>query len=244
MRLFGLIGYPLGHSFSKKYFTRKFAEEQIPDSAYELFEISSIDQFPEVFRQHPNLRGLNVTVPYKQAVMPFLDHIDPAAARIGAVNTILLADGLKTGYNSDYIGFRQSLLAFYPVTERSAALVLGTGGAAKAVVAALDDLAVPYRLVSRQGIEGGFRYTDLVPDVVAQFPLIINTTPLGMHPHPEEAPELPYSSLTDQHYLYDLVYNPAETAFMQKGTAAGAKVKNGYDMLVLQAEESWRIWNS
>lgn len=244
MRLFGLIGYPLGHSFSKKYFTRKFEEEQIPDSAYELFEISSIDQLPDILRQHPNLRGLNVTVPYKQAVMPFLDHIDPAAARIGAVNTILLADGRRTGYNSDYIGFLQSLQAFYPLSERSAALVLGTGGAAKAVVAALEYLAVPYRLVSRHGIAGGFRYPDLTPDLVAQFPLIINTTPLGMHPRTEECPDLPYEALTNRHYLYDLVYNPAETTFLKKGAAAGAQVKNGYDMLVLQAEESWRIWNS
>jgi shikimate dehydrogenase len=244
MRLFGLIGYPLGHSFSRKYFTNKFEQEQILDAAYELFEIPTIDLLPEVLQKHPNLRGLNVTVPYKQAVMPYLDNIDPAAARIGAVNTILISDGRKTGYNSDYVGFLQSLLAFYPQTEKSAALVLGTGGAAKAVMAALDSLGIPFQLVSRAAREGGLSYADLGPDLLLNYPLIINTTPLGMHPRTEDFPELPYEALTDQHYLYDLVYNPAETTFMKKGAAAGAKVKNGYDMLVLQAEESWRIWNS
>jgi shikimate dehydrogenase len=244
MRLFGLIGYPLGHSFSKKYFTRKFEEEQIADAAYDLFELSDIAQLPEVLRAHPNLKGLNVTVPYKQAVMPYLDYIDPAAAKIGAVNTIRLADGRLTGFNSDYIGFLQSLQEFYPPAAGGAALVLGTGGAAKAVTAALDHLGIPFRLVSRKVQKDGLSYADLTPTVIAEHPLIINTTPLGMHPRTEESPGLPYEALTSRHYLYDLVYNPAETTFLKKGAAAGAHVKNGYDMLVLQAEESWRIWNS
>jgi shikimate dehydrogenase len=243
MRLFGLIGYPLGHSFSKKYFSKKFEEEQIGDAQYELFEITSIDELPGLFHKFPGLRGLNVTVPYKKVVIPYLDDIDPAAARIGAVNTIRFADGRKTGYNSDYIGFLQSLQDFFPIKNNSAALVLGTGGAAKAVMAALDFLNLPFRLVSRTAGEGEFTYADLTPELIQNYPLIINTTPMGMHPKTETFPELPYAALTNQHYLYDLVYNPAETTFMGKGMAAGAKVKNGYDMLVLQAEESWRIWN-
>lgn len=244
MRLFGLIGYPLGHSFSKKYFTQKFTEEQIPDVEYELFELTDIGQLPDLLQQYPHLRGLNVTVPYKEAVLPYLDQIEETAARIGAVNTIRFEGGKKTGFNTDYIGFLQSLQAFYPQHQASAALVFGTGGAAKAVTAALDYLGIPYRLVSRQLGGTELSYADVTAELIRNYPLIINTTPLGMYPRVEGYPPLPYEALTRQHYLYDLVYNPDRTAFMERGAAARAHVKNGHDMLVLQAEEAWRIWNS
>ncbi|WP_276497705.1 shikimate dehydrogenase family protein [Pontibacter litorisediminis] len=241
MRKFGLIGKKLGHSFSKKYFTEKFAAEGITDAAYELYELPQVQELPELLRREPELVGLNVTVPYKEQVLPLLDELEEAAARIGAVNTIKISGGRTKGFNTDYIGFKESLEAFY--TEREQALVLGTGGAAKAVWAALDALHIPYLRVSRAEAAGQVTYAQLSPELLQKYNLIINTTPLGMYPQVQEAPELPYTSITARHYCYDLVYNPAQTLFLQRAAAQGAKTANGLTMLHLQAEAAWSIWN-
>ncbi len=233
------------HSFSQRYFTDKFAREGTVDCRYDLYELPEIDALPALL-QTPGLRGLNVTIPHKQAVLPFMDRLDASAQKVGAVNVIKLeADGSRTGYNSDYYGFRQSLQTWFgtlglaPFAGR--ALVLGTGGASKAVVVTLADLGIPYRLVSRQASADTLSYADL-PPVIDQYKLIINCSPVGTFPHENEAPDLPYPQLTPQHLLYDLVYNPARTRFMQRGQERGAAVMNGHDMLVLQAEKSWEIW--
>lgn len=243
MRKFGLIGKKLGHSFSKKYFTAKFEHEGIQDASYELYELASIDQFPELLRSNPELIGVNVTVPYKEAVIPYLDALDSAAARIGAVNTIRVKAGRTEGFNTDYIGFRDTLLTFYPVEKQSKALVLGTGGASKAVCTALTDLGIPFQQVSRHAGSGCITYQDITATLLQPCNLIINTTPLGMHPDVNSFPAIPYEALTPQHYLYDLVYNPEITSFMEKGKASGAKVINGLGMLHGQAEAAWEIWN-
>ncbi len=248
--LYGLIGYPLTHSFSKKYFTEKFAREGIIDSQYDLFELPDIAALPALL-QTPNLRGLNVTIPHKQAVLPYLDQLDDSARKVGAVNVIKLgADGSRTGYNSDYYGFRQSLRDWFRELGVSVvglrALVLGTGGASKAIVAALDDLVIPSTLVSRtatadRATPNQLTYAQL-PEVIHTYRLVINTSPVGTYPHSDEAPDLPYAQLTDQHLLYDLVYNPAETLFMRRGRERGAATHNGLRMLELQAEKAWEIW--
>ncbi|MEM9981800.1 MAG: shikimate dehydrogenase [Bacteroidota bacterium] len=242
MQLFGLIGYPLSHSFSKQYFTEKFQQMQLKDHAYHLFELPRIEDFPALWKTQPDLVGLNVTIPHKQAVIPYLDTLDPAAMRIGAVNVIKhLPDGSLRGYNSDYWGFKTSLERWLP-SRPVKALILGTGGASKAVALALEDLGIPYQFVSRKAKENIWDYTKLDTEVLSQYALIINTTPLGMSPQVETAPAIPYEPLSEQHYLYDLVYNPAETRFMQYGKQQGAKVKNGLEMLHLQAEKAWEIW--
>ena len=245
MNQYGLIGFPLTHSFSQRYFTEKFTREGITDCQYSLYELPDIGGLSAVL-QTPGLRGLNVTIPHKQAVLSFLDRLDASAQKVGAANVIKLhPDGSRTGYNSDYYGFRQSLqnwfLALGITNFDGQALVLGTGGASKAVVAVLADLAIPYRLVSRQSSANALAYGDL-PDVIDQYRLIINCSPVGTFPRQNEAPALPYPQLTRQHLLYDLVYNPAETRFMQLGQKRGAAATNGHDMLVLQAEKSWEIW--
>lgn len=244
MKAYGLIGYPLTHSFSEKYFAEKFAKEGITDSNYRLFELADINQFPYLLESQPDLKGLNVTIPHKEAVIPFLDELDEETARIGAVNVIKIEGGRTKGFNSDYQGFKQSLENFLAPGCQVQALVLGTGGASKAVNAALRHLQIPYREVSRTPLSGRFTYQDITPALLADYHLIINTTPLGTYPKTETYPELPYQALTPQHYLFDLVYNPAETVFLRKGREAGAKTLNGYQMLVLQAEISWQIWNS
>lgn len=244
MRKFGLIGYPLTHSFSKKYFTEKFQQENIPDAEYELFELSEIADFPEFRLRHPDLVGLNVTIPHKQTILPFLDEIDPAAAKIGAVNTVKFTHGKTKGYNTDVIGFRESLKNFCPDLDKVQALILGTGGASKAVQAALDELKVPFKMVSRTTGNADRTYEQLTSEIMEMQKLIINTTPLGTFPNVESAPPIPYEFLTNQHLLFDLVYNPVETLFMKNGRKMGAKTQNGYEMLVLQAEAAWQIWNS
>lgn len=243
MRTFGLIGKKLGHSFSKEYFTEKFEEEGIQDASYELYELASMKDFPDLLGDNRQLAGLNVTVPYKEAVIPFLEALDDAAARIGAVNTISIKGGKTKGYNTDYIGFRDTLLPFYPVNEAGKALVLGTGGASKAVCAALSDLGVSYKLVSRKADAGILTYEEITPTLLQEYNLIVNTTPLGMQPDVNAFPTIPYSALTSQHYLYDLVYNPEITTFLEKGMQAGAHTKNGLNMLYGQAEAAWKIWN-
>lgn len=245
MRKFGLIGYPLTHSFSKKYFSTKFEKESIWNCQFELYEIPEIGDFEKVLAENPELEGMSVTIPYKQEVMPFLDELDPACATIGAVNCIRLRDGKRKGFNTDYIGFKNSLQSWLGDILPNA-LVLGTGGASKAVKVALGDLGVKFLSVSRTSGENQITYADLAGDteIMRTHPLIINTTPLGTFPKTEEMPEIPLDMLNSATRVYDLVYNPAETTLMKACVERGGKAKNGMDMLVLQAEAAWSIWNS
>ena len=244
MRKFGLIGKKLGHSFSKKYFTAKFERENITDTQYNLYELEKAEDLISLLQQEPELAGLNVTIPYKQEVIPFLDELDDAAARIGAVNTIKIKDGHTTGYNTDYTGFKTTLQAFYPEEKYGQALVLGTGGASKAVCTALADLGIPYTLVSRAPKQGELSYAQLTEELLQQYNLIVNTTPLGMYPDTETLPPIPYQAITPQHFAYDIVYNPEKTLFLERCEASGAKIMNGMGMLHGQAEAAWLIWNS
>jgi shikimate dehydrogenase len=242
MRLFGLIGYPLSHSFSKKFFTEKFEKEGLQDCRYELFPIPSIGDLPQVFHDQPGLKGLNVTIPYKEQVLSFLDEQDEVVRRIKACNCIAISRGKRKGHNTDVTGFERSLKTRWHHEHRNA-LILGTGGAAKAVEYVLEKLGISYKYVSRKPLAGHFSYKELTPSVIATHTLIINTTPLGTYPAVSEAPPIPYESITSSHYLFDLVYNPEKTLFLQKGEEHGAVTRNGYDMLLIQAEESWKIWN-
>jgi len=241
---FGLIGYPLSHSFSKKYFAEKFKRESIINCQYDLFEIERISLVKNVFAD-PNLRGINVTIPYKHEIMKFMDSLDHSAEKVGAVNVVKISpNGSRIGFNSDYYGFRLSLESW--VTDLNInALVLGIGGAAKAVIAALNDLSIPFLRISRDASKGDMTYAQLLSqsEIIENHQLIINTTPLGMSPHLDAKPNLDYERLGEQHYLYDLIYNPAETQFLYAGRAQGAQTKNGLEMLELQAEKSWEIWN-
>ena len=243
MRHFGLIGYPLGHSFSKKYFTEKFKELGLADHKYDLFELETIDLFPKLWNDS-HLVGVNVTVPHKQAVKQYLDALDQSAEKVGAVNVIKRTGDKLTGYNSDYYGFRTSLENFLPDNSVKNALILGTGGSSKAVKAVLDDLGIQITYVSRNASEQTISYDQLTPERIRNCQLIVNTTPLGMHPKVEKCPDIPYEALGTSHFLFDLVYNPETTLFMQKGLDQGARVKNGLEMLHLQADKSWEIWNS
>ena len=245
MDKYGLIGYPLGHSFSISYFNQKFKDEHI-DAVYENFEIPSIDLLPEILDSNPNLKGLNVTIPFKQKVIPFLDNISPEARAIGAVNVIkVIHDGKKIklkGYNSDVIGFTQSI---EPMLERfhKKALILGTGGASKAIDYGLKSLGLETVFVSRYERPDTVQYQSITPDVVKEYNVIVNCTPLGMYPHTEECPLLPYEAMDSRTILYDLIYNPDETMFMKRGAEYGANVKNGLEMLLLQAFASWEFWH-
>ena len=243
MRNFGLIGYPLGHSFSKKYFTEKFKDLGLSDHKYDLFELETIDLFPELWKD-PDLVGINVTVPHKQAVRQYLDALDPSAEKVGAVNVIKRTGNRLTGYNSDYFGFRTSLENFMPKNSVRKALILGTGGSSKAVKAVLTDLNIQFEFVSRKSGEGMISYDQMTPEIIKEHQLIVNTTPLGMHPKVDNCPAIPYEALGSAHLLFDLVYNPETTKFMQMGLDQGARVKNGLEMLHLQADKSWEIWNS
>lgn len=248
MKLYGLIGKTLKHSFSQKYFRTKFERESIGNSDYELFELENIGQFPDLVKQHDNLKGLNVTIPYKQDVMPYLQDLEGKAKEIGAVNTIkFIGKGKLIGYNTDYWGFRLSLEKWAnPPFSQYRALVLGTGGASKAIEVVLADLDISYKRVSRTSQADAITYQDLIenPSLVASHQLIINTTPLGTSPNVDEAPPIPYDQISPGHYLYDLVYNPAETLFLKKGKGRGAQIKNGLEMLEIQAEKAWEVWNS
>jgi shikimate dehydrogenase len=242
MKVFGLIGYPLSHSFSKGFFAEKFRKEGINDAIYENFPLEDISQFPALLEQQPNLRGLNVTIPYKEAVLPWLDELSPAAEQIKAVNCIQFHEGIRIGFNTDVMGFKRSLQPLLK-PHHTNALVLGTGGAAKAVMFVLQELNIPYTVVSRSAQTGLITYDALDKDIMAAHTIIINTSPLGMYPQTDAAPPIPYDLISKHHLLYDLIYNPAETLFLQKGAAKGAAIKNGHEMLVLQAEASWDIWN-
>ena len=241
---YGLIGYPLSHSFSKKYFSDKFRKEGIHDSEYDLFEIERISSVTKVF-ETPNLLGINVTIPYKHDIMKYMDNLDHSAKKVGAVNVVKInADGTKTGFNSDYYGFRSSLQHWLPGLKVKA-LVLGIGGAAGAVIATLNDLQIPFLRISRSKTKGDMTYGELrnQKGLIEEHQLVINTTPLGMSPNTDEMPDLDYQQLSKQHYLYDLIYNPPETKFLAEGKKQGAHIKNGLEMLELQAEKSWEIWN-
>lgn len=245
MNLYGLIGYPLSHSFSKKYFTEKFEKESIKDSKYEMFEIKDIAEIVNIVKNNPNLKGLNVTIPYKEAVIKYLDKVDDSVKKIKAVNVIKIdSQGKMTGYNTDYHGFKNSLIKFIPPAYAELkALVLGSGGAAKAVKAALEDLNITFKTVSRKREGNNLSYEEVNKTVTDEYKLIINTTPLGMYPNIKDSPFLPYTSFTPEHFLFDLVYNPQETLFLIKGKARGARTKGGLEMLYLQAEKAWEIWN-
>ncbi|MFT6865777.1 MAG: shikimate dehydrogenase [Cyclobacteriaceae bacterium] len=245
MRKFGLIGFPLGHSFSKKYFTEKFQNLGLTDHQYELFEMPDLGSFMELWNDS-DLVGVNVTVPYKEKVMSFITRFDRSAEKVGAVNVIKKeADGL-VGYNSDYYGFKLSLEKFIGMgSDIKRALILGTGGASKAVKAVLSDLNIEYKIISRTKSDNNYTYSELMENdsIVADANLIVNSTPLGTYPKVDTCPDLPYGVIGTHHFLYDLVYNPALTKFLSEGSKRGAVVKNGYDMLELQAERSWEIWN-
>ena len=246
MDKYGLIGYPLGHSFSISYFNQKFKDENI-DAVYENFEISCIDLLAEVLDSNPNLKGLNVTIPYKEKVIPFLDSISPEARAIGAVNVIkVIHEGKKVklkGYNSDVIGFTQSIEPMIETRFHKKALILGTGGASKAIDYGLKSLGLETVFVSRYERPGTIQYQSITPEVVKEYNVIVNCTPLGMYPKTEECPLLPYEAMDSRTILYDLIYNPDETMFMKRGAEYGANVKNGLEMLLLQAYASWEFWN-
>ena len=245
MDKYGLIGYPLGHSFSISFFNQKFADENI-DAVYENFEIPSIDLLPEIIASNPDIKGLNVTIPYKQKVISFLDSISPEARAIGAVNVIRVehkgTETILKGYNSDVIGFTKSIEGMLE-KQHTKALILGTGGASKAVDYGLRSLGLETVFVSRYQRPDTIRYQDVTPEVVQEYKVIVNCTPIGMYPNTEECPELPYEALDSHNILYDLVYNPDETLFMKKGALRGARTKNGLEMLLLQAFASWEYWN-
>lgn len=245
MDKYGLIGFPLGHSFSKSFFNEKFQNEGI-DAEYINFEIKGIDELPEVLATNPELRGLNVTIPYKEKVLSFLDYISVEARAIGAVNVIRVDhkgdDVVLKGYNSDVIGFTKSIEPLLETFHRKA-LILGTGGASKAINYGLKSLGLETVLVSRFERPGTIQYKDITPDVVKEYNVIVNCTPSGMFPHYDECPDLPYEALDNHNLLYDLIYNPNETLFMKKGRERGAQTKNGLEMLLLQAFASWDFWN-
>lgn len=242
MRKFGLLGRNISYSFSRTFFSQKFAAEGI-DAEYVNFDLQDIAEFPEVLRKHPNLNGLNVTIPYKEAIIPFLDRLDPEASQIGAVNTIKFEkDGSLTGYNTDHVGFSGAIQPFLKPHHKKA-LILGTGGASKAVEFALIKLGVQPLFVSRNPSKNGFLYKDLSEEVLREYTVIINTTPLGTHPKTEEFPEIPVNFLTKSHLLFDLVYNPPQTKLMKLAQMQGASVLNGQRMLELQAGKAWEIWN-
>ncbi len=245
MDKYGLIGYPLVHSFSISYFNQKFIDEKI-DAVYENFEIPTIDLLPEVIDSNPDLRGLNVTIPYKQKVMPFLDAISQEAMAIGAVNVIKVTrEGGKSrlkGYNSDVIGFTKSIESMLEKFHKKA-LILGTGGASKAVDYGLKSLGLETVFVSRYQRPGTIQYEDITPDIIKEYNVIVNCTPCGMYPHTEECPKLPYEAMDNRTILYDLIYNPDTTLVMKKGAEHGANTKNGLEMLLLQAFASWDFWH-
>ena len=251
MRQFGLIGYPLSHSFSQKFFTEKFLQENIVNAKYDNFPIPSIESFAGLWKENPNLEGLNVTIPYKKEVIPFLQHSSAVVQEINACNCIRKFNGELYGYNTDVIGFEKSLLPFLQ-PHHTHALILGTGGASAAVQWVLQKLNIQFQLVSRNTntieanteMKASLSYDQLAASVIESHTLIINTSPLGMYPNTNEAPPIAYEGITAQHHLYDLVYNPIETLFMKNGLAKGATVQNGLAMLHIQAEESWAIWNA
>lgn len=245
MRRFGLIGRVLGHSFSAKYFTDKFEREGLSQECrYDLFEMPEISCVEEFITTTEGLVGFNVTIPYKQQIIPYLTSMSDEARNIGAVNCVkLYVDGRRVGYNTDVDGIRISLDKLLGCAEVGSALVLGTGGASQAVQYVLAERGIPFSIVSRDSAKGNLTYADLSAEVIGDNHLIINTSPVGMYPHNDQAPDIPYEALGANHYLFDLVYNPERTLFVEKGAARGAHTLSGLDMLYAQAEAAWKIWN-
>lgn len=242
MAEFGLIGRNIDYSFSRKYFSDKFKKEKLPYS-YINFDIDNIHRITDILEENPELIGLNVTIPYKESIIPYLDKLSPEAEAIGAVNTIKVNKNKELiGYNTDFYGFQQSLKPLL-INTHKAALILGTGGASKAIKYALDEWNIESIFVSRSRKKNAICYNELSQEIINHHKIIINTTPLGTFPNIESYPDLPYSFFTKEHLLYDLTYNPSETTFMKKGAKYGAKTTNGYNMLVEQAEKAWEIWD-
>ncbi|TRX12152.1 shikimate dehydrogenase family protein [Flavobacterium gawalongense] len=240
---FGLLGRNINYSFSKGYFTDKFNNENFTGCTYENFDIQEITAFPEIIKNTSDLKGLNVTIPYKETVIPFLDKLSKKAEQIGAVNTIKITKkGKLKGYNTDYYGFKKSLQPLLQPHHKKA-LILGTGGASKGVAFALDELDIPYTFVSREAKENAIDYDRINATTFDNYQIIINSTPVGTSPNVDAFPLIPYEFFTDKHIAYDLIYNPAETQFLKKAAAQGAQIKNGLDMLIFQAEKAWKIWN-
>jgi shikimate dehydrogenase len=242
MRLFGLLGYPLTHSFSQKYFTEKFQVLGISNASYVNFSIPNIQELKNILDTKKDLEGFNITIPYKRSVIDFLDELSEPVKKMGACNCVKIIDGKLKGFNTDIVGFQKSLQPYLKPGHQNA-LILGTGGASSAVEYVFQQLHISYQFVSRNSSEKAICYNDLTKDILDSHQLIINTTPLGMYPNLDTYPEIPYQFITEQHHLFDLIYNPTETRFLTLGKQQGASIQNGYEMLLLQAEESWRIWN-
>ena len=243
MRTYGLIGYPLTHSFSQQYFTQKFIELGITDAEYFTFSIPGISELDNIIATHPNLCGFNITIPYKKKVLSFLTHADETVTALGACNCVHIKEGKFKGYNTDVIGFEKSVKPFLKPHHQKA-LILGTGGAASAVAHVLRKLNIEFQYVSRQAGESNLSYEQVNASIINDHTLIVNTSPVGQYPNINDAPVLPYEYLSTKHHLFDLIYNPSETSFLKKGKSRGATTQNGYEMLVLQAEASWDIWNN
>jgi len=241
--VFGLVGRDISYSFSKRYFTDKFSHMGLVGHSYQNFDLQSIKEFKSVLERNPDIKGLNVTIPYKEEVIPYLDAIDEQAKKIGAVNTIQFTDSGIKGFNTDTYGFQNVMLPFLK-PYHTHALILGTGGASKAVAYVLGELGISYKFVSRSPSENQFGYKDLTESVMQDFKVIINCTPLGTHPDIDQKPDVPYSSITDKHFLFDLIYNPEKTAFLKEGEIRGASITNGLRMLQLQADRAWEIWEA
>ena len=240
---FGLIGKNISYSFSKKYFSDKFSKDLFDDCTYENFDIDSIEEFPNILKNNLDLKGLNVTIPYKEAIIPFMDTLSDKAFKIGAVNVIRFTKkGNLKGYNSDWYGFKKSLEPLL-LPHHKKALILGTGGAAKAIAFALQQLGIFYTYVSREASENAIDYNRVNATTFDNFQIIINCTPLGTSPNTKEFPPIPYEFFTEKHIAFDLIYNPEETQFLKKAKKKGAVTKNGHEMLVFQAEKAWKIWN-
>lgn len=243
---FGLIGLKVNHSFSKNYFDEKFFREGLRDYHYDLYELKEVGELKKLLADNPELCGLNVTIPYKEQVIQYLTDIDPAANQIGAVNVIKITGNKLKGFNTDSDAFRETLERWFPNTPGSQALILGTGGSSKAVQEALKKLSISFQVVSREAGKADFTYEELdkKPKVLEHVNLIINTTPLGMTPDTSSYPPIDFEALSEKHFVYDLIYNPARSLFLQKSEMRGANIKNGLEMLHVQAEKSWEIWNN
>jgi shikimate dehydrogenase len=242
MKLFGLVGHTLSHSFSKDYFAKKFLAENITDCKYENFELKRIEKLPQLIADHPELQGLNITIPYKESVIPYINVLDEIVDEIGACNCIHLQNNKLYGFNTDVKGFKRSIQNKLKPHHKKA-LVLGTGGSSKAVQFALRLLDIEHCTVSRHPKLQQIGYEEVGDQMMEDYKIIINTTPLGMFPNVDDDPPIPYEYITPDHLLYDLIYNPAKTRFLQQGEFHGAEICNGYEMLTMQAEESWKIWN-
>jgi len=243
MRQYGLIGFPLSHSFSQRYFTEKFSRENIHDAVFLNFSIPQVEDVTIIFSDHPQLKGLAVTIPYKKSIIKYLDETDDIVKEISACNCVKISAHTKSGHNTDVIGFERSFLKNLK-PHHAKALVLGTGGAASAVKFVLKKIGIEYLVVSRKTSEKTISYNNITSEILSEYSVIVNCTPLGTYPDIQEAPPLPYNFLNASHYLFDLVYNPLVTKFLQYGKNVNCTIQNGYEMLIIQAEENWKIWNS